>query len=126
MKRTRKTKQKEIIKEEIQRFDTFFAADELHSRVNKIDSKIGIATVYRYLKENSCDGNLHVYNCKRRKIYSMNDNSHCHFRCTKCGREYHIEVKKIDFLKHGVKGKICHFQLDVYGICENCINENIE
>jgi Fur family ferric uptake transcriptional regulator len=125
MKRTRKTKQKDIIDEEIQEFETFFTADELYSRVNKVHSRIGIATVYRYLRDNSCDGNLHVYNCERRAIYSMNDNSHCHFRCTKCGRKYHIQVRKIDFVKQGVKGKICHFQLDVYGICENCMSMSL-
>ncbi len=122
MTRCRNTKQKRIIEEEVQKFETFFTADELHSRVKKIDSKIGIATVYRYLRDNSCDGNLHLYNCERRKIYSINDKSHCHFHCIKCGRNNLIQVKKIDFIKHGVKGKVCHFQLDIYGICENCIN----
>jgi len=126
MNEIRNTRQKKIIEGEIERFGTFFSAEELFKRVNARDPKIGIATVYRYLRATGRNGKLHTYNCDRCTIYTINENSHCHFRCNSCGKEYHINVKNIDFLKHGIKGKICHFQLDVYGICEECLNKTIE
>jgi Fe2+ or Zn2+ uptake regulation protein len=122
MGRTRETKQKRIIEDEIQKFETSFTADELYSRVNKIDPKISLATVYRYLRDTGCE-NLHTYYCDKRKIYSTTNISHCHFKCSNCGREYHVDVKEIDFQKYGVKSKVCHFQLDLYGICEDCAND---
>lgn len=121
MVQNRNTRQKKIIEEETGKFDSFFTADELFERVSKRDPNIGIATVYRYLKETGDDGGLHTYNCDRRAIYSINDDSHCHFRCTQCGTESHIHIKKIDFMQKGVKGRICHFQIDIYGICEDCM-----
>lgn len=123
MKKTRMTNQKRIIDEEIHKLENFFSADKLHSHVKEIDPKIGIATVYRYLKERSSE-DLHMYNCNGRTIYSSNKNNHCHFQCSRCGKLYHLDVKNIDFFKHGIQGDISHFQLDVYGICENCIGND--
>ena len=49
-KQMRKTKQKELIEEEVKKLDSFFTAEELFKRVNQKDKKIGIATVYRFLR----------------------------------------------------------------------------
>ena len=123
MTQLRNTRQKFIIEEEARKFVSFFTADELFEKVREQDPKIGIATVYRYLKDTGCKGELHTYNCDRRMIYSTSDSSHCHFHCTECNIVSHINIKKIDFLKKGVKGRICHFQIDIYGICEACLRK---
>jgi len=123
MVQNRNTRQKSIIEEEATKFDSFFTADELFEMVRKRDPNIGIATVYRYLRDTGCNGELHTYYCDRRTIYSINDDSHCHFRCTQCDTVSHISIKKIDFMQKGVKGRICHFQIDIYGICEDCLGK---
>ena len=115
----RKTKQKEIIKEEIEKISTLFTADELYERIKKVNTKIGIATVYRFLKKLKQQGNLHSYLCKRKTVYSKEKISHCHFVCEKCNQINHFDVKSLDFLK--LKEKICHFQIEVYGTCEKCM-----
>ena len=48
---SRKTKQKKLIKWELESFDSFFTAEDLFNKVRKKDNKISIATVYRFLKE---------------------------------------------------------------------------
>jgi Fur family transcriptional regulator, ferric uptake regulator len=120
----RMTKQKRIIAEELDTFNTFFSADELHDRVRERDPGVGKATVYRYLKEIRGSHHLHSYHCNRRIVYSREQSNHSHFTCQKCGRVIHFEVDSIDFLAGKIKGNICHFQIDVSGICDECLARN--
>ena len=124
VKRLRKTKQKELIQAEINAFASLFTAEELFKKVRKKDADIGIATIYRFLKDLRKERELHSYICDRRMIYSKQNNSHCHFTCQKCERVTHFDIEKVDFLKRKIKGDICHFQIDVYGICEECLQKN--
>ena len=117
---SRKTKQKEIIMSEMKKFESFFTAEDLYSKLKKKDKTIGIATVYRFLREFSAKDKLHSFICGKKNIYSTNDSNHCHFICEKCKNTSHIKVKNIDFIKNKIRGIICHIQVDVYGICENC------
>ena len=48
-------------------------------------------------------------------------NNHSHFICEKCGIKKHIDIKNIDFIKKNIPGSICHFQVDVTGVCDKCI-----
>jgi len=121
MKRlSRNTRQKEILNEEVKRFNSFFTAEELLSKANKKDSNLGIATVYRFLRDLTNKRQIHSYVCNRRTIYSIQDNSHCHFTCQKCGKVQHIQVSSLDFIKNKINGSICHFQIDVAGLCKEC------
>ncbi len=119
-RKDRNTKQKELIKQEFNKINTFFNAKELYDRVKKKDDRIGIATVYRFLNDTSKKEHIHSYQCNRRKVYSSKTANHCHFICTKCGKTTHFSIKKVDFLKNNIKEDVCHFQIDVYGICTKC------
>jgi len=120
-KQMRKTKQKELIEEEVKKLDSFFTAEELFKRVNQKDKKIGIATVYRFLRNLKKKEKLHSYLCNRKIVYSKEENNHCHFVCQKCGEIKHFDVKSLDFLK--IKESICHFQIDVHGTCKKCLKK---
>ena len=116
----RQTKQKELLEREMQAFKEFFTADELFAQASKKDDSIGIATVYRFLKAKKEKHELHAYQCNRRTLYSKGESSHCHFHCTVCGTMSHFSVDKIDFVKKKLPGSLCHFQLDVHGVCDRC------
>ena len=120
MGRSRQTKQRTIIGEEVRKFSTFFTAEEILARVHERDPKIGIATVYRYLNDAEGVERPHQYYCDRRKVYSFHSDNHCHFVCTICGRTSHFNLERLDFLRSGLKGRICHFQIDVHGVCDTC------
>ncbi|MCU0800038.1 MAG: transcriptional repressor [Candidatus Thermoplasmatota archaeon] len=120
MAQVRQTKQRSIIEEEVRKFKTFFTAEEVHEKVRERDPRIGTATVYRYLKDVEGEDKPHYYYCDRKKIYSFKSDNHCHFYCTVCGKTSHFHIEKIDFLKNSIKGGICHFQIDVYGVCDDC------
>jgi Fur family ferric uptake transcriptional regulator len=124
MLKTRKTKQKQILLEQICKMDGFFEPIQLLQKVKKIYPKMGIATVYRFLKECEKNEAVQKYRHSRKKIYSAQEKSDAHFTCTICGKMRHIDASSIDFgsvLCDKKNIKISHFQLDVYGTCEKCL-----
>ncbi|MDP3728028.1 MAG: transcriptional repressor [bacterium] len=120
MKQTRATKQKAILEEELKNKKTFFSAEEFHVSIKKKHPKIGIATIYRFLSEQVKQNTLHSYTCNRRALFSLQNKTHAHFYCENCHTEKHIEIKNLDFLQEEIPGKICHFQIDIKGICKKC------
>lgn len=118
----RQTLQKKVLSEEVAKFNYFFDGNDLYKKACKRNHKIGVATVYRFLKKLVEDGKIHSYVCGKRTIYSRNKDNHCHFVCKKCNTTKHFQVKSLDFL--GTKGAVCHFQIDVHGTCEKCLKEN--
>ena len=71
-RKSRNTKQKEIIETVIGQKDEFFTADELFIDVKKIDELIGIATIYRYLKDLRKSEKIFHYMCDGKALYSKN------------------------------------------------------
>jgi len=114
--KSRQTRQKEIIEEEVKKINKFFSAEDLLEKVSKIDKKIGIATIYRFLKDLREKDLIYSYTCQGKAIYSSNKRSHCHFECTKTGKVIHFEIENIDFLKEKIPGDIESFQLEVKGV----------
>ncbi len=120
--KSRNTCQKEIISKVANNQSGFFTTEELYEKVKLENDKIGIATIYRNLKELEKQGIVHNFMCENRKVYSSQKRSHCHFKCEKCGKSEHFEVKNLDFLKFIKTGETCHFNLEVVGICNECKN----
>ncbi len=124
-KDTRETKQKELISEAINKMEGFFSAEEIHQTIRKLDKNIGIATVYRFLKDLRKKNSLYSYTCDRRILYSKENNNHCHYTCEKTGKVTHFQIDSLDFLKQiksKIPGKITSVQLEIRGTCEDCKN----
>lgn len=119
----RTTNQKILLNEEVKKQDTFFNTEEFYNKVSRRYSSIGIATIYRFLKQLEEKGEIHSFLCENRKIYSLGKKNHAHFTCEKCNEIKHIAVKKVDFLKESIEGKVCHLQIDVAGICKRCLKK---
>ncbi|HLC52103.1 MAG TPA: transcriptional repressor [Candidatus Nanoarchaeia archaeon] len=120
----RMTKQKRLLYEEIKRLSSFFDAYDFYNQISKTYPKVGIATIYRFLNNLENDGEIHAFFCNNKKIYSSNKTSHAHFKCEKCEKLEHINIKKVDFLKETYNGEVCHFQIELTGICSECIIKN--
>ncbi len=118
------TRQKQILEEEVASYNSFFNAEDLLKKVGQRKRTLGLATIYRYLNEQVNQGKLHSYTCNRRTLYSTSKKNHCHFHCEKCGEIKHLQLQKLDFLKQTVEGEICHFQIDVTGVCKRCMTKN--
>ena len=122
-KKSRKTKQKELIYNLVKTLNGFFSAEELFNVVKKKDPRVGIATVYRALKELKEKNQIFSYICNRRALYSNKQISHCHYVCEKTGKITHFDIDSLDFLKKisdKIPGTITSFQLEIRGTCEKC------
>lgn len=120
MVESRETEQKKLIAKKIAEMNHFFTAEELHNIVTKLDNRIGIATIYRFLRDLREKREIHSYNCERKSIYSKSNINHSHFKCEACGKISHLKIDSIDFIKKIVSADICHFQIEVSGLCDNC------
>jgi len=120
VRQSRSTKQKTYLQQELEKINTFFSAEEFYRRVKKKDAEIGIATVYRYLRELQEKREIFAYTCDRRTVYSRGQKSHCHFTCEKTGKVVHFDINNLDFLKNKIPGSITSFQLEVRGFCDDC------
>ena len=121
MAKSRKTIQKRLIKGVVEEEKGFFSAENIHNKVVKINDNIGIATVYRFLKDEYKMGRLYSYTCKGKTIYSNTKKSHCHFICSDTGKVHHFELDDIDFINK-IKEKIPideieSIQIDIKGRC---------
>ncbi len=121
---SRQTEQKKVILEELKNLSTFFTAEDLYEKVKKKKGNIGLATVYRFLKDMRKTHRIYSYSCKGKVVYSSNSRNHSHFTCEKCLKSTHIDIESIDFLKN-IEAKVCHFQINVDGICKKCQEKNI-
>jgi len=115
--KSRKTKQKELLQSCVNAQKGFFNADDLLTQANAIDSSIGIATVYRFLKASKISGALYSYLCEGKSIYSLKKRSHCHYICEETGEVIHFDIANLDFLKDKIPGTIESFQIEVRGRC---------
>ncbi len=123
MKKSRSTNQREIIEKESNKITGLFTAEELFKKIKNKDSKIGIATVYRFLKEKRKQNKIFSYACNRKTIYSNKESSHCHYICEKTGKVTHFTLNNLDFLKEiksKIPGPIDSFQIEIKGVCDEC------
>ncbi|MBI3051040.1 transcriptional repressor [Candidatus Woesearchaeota archaeon] len=120
-KLSRKTRQKRLLQNEAEKFTTFFRAEELFHSARKKDKGIGMATVYRFLNDSRRKNLIHAYSCENRMLFSVSNKTHCHFKCQECGLVSSIRLDSVDFIQRKIRGSVCHFQLEIEGICEDCI-----
>ncbi len=120
MVHSRTTKQKKVLEKIIGTLPAFFTAEELFNKSRKKDEKISLATVYRFLKDQSKKGRLHNFLCNKRRLYSREKTSHAHYICQRCKKITHFHLENLNFLKNKPHKDICHFQLEIYGTCDSC------
>ncbi len=123
MKETRNTKQKIMLEEECAKQNGFFTSEDLFKEAQKIDKTIGIATIYRFLKDRKKKNKIFSYICNRKIVYSNQEKNHCHYICEKTGKTIHFNLNNLDFLKEiksKIPGSINSFQIEIKGVCKDC------
>lgn len=121
---SRNTKQKELMNIELGKLNVFFTAEDFYKILKKKDQNIGIATVYRHLRNLEEQKKIHSYLCDRKTVYSREHESHCHFVCKSCNQMTHFNIDSLDPIKKKVKGDICHFEMSISGYCEKCLKKD--
>lgn len=101
-------------------------AEEVYNYVKTMDSKVGIATIYRNLNRLVELRYLREINLEKQGVrYDLNDEEHCHFICDACG---HIENIQLDgfndmntIVEKITQGNVTKTNFMFHGCCRKCI-----
>jgi Fur family transcriptional regulator, peroxide stress response regulator len=121
----RKTKQRTVILEELQKVDTHPSADEIYMMVRKRMPRISLGTVYRNLELLSEKGIiLKLTFGGNQKRFDGYTEQHYHIRCMQCGKiaDAPIDpITTIDEKADKLSGyKIFGHNLEFIGLCPDC------
>ena len=120
----RNTKQKQIILEVLKNDKTHPTIKEIYNKVNKIDSNIGQATIYRNINKLVADGEiLKIKIDNNLDRYDGNISNHLHFLCNKCLKIYDIFETNDSFInsiENKYNLKINNSEIYLEGICSSC------
>ena len=120
-----KTKQREQILAVVKDKVGAFSAKELHQTLN---GKIGLVTIYRFLRKNKASGSLVSFSKNNTTFYQYSDRcektDHFYLKCDNCGKLEYVDCKKIRGLNNHIMEKH-HFKvlndfIIINGVCENC------
>jgi Fur family transcriptional regulator, ferric uptake regulator len=118
------TKQEQLIKE-LKRSRGELSGQDLHARLRQGKSPMGLATVYRHLRQLQQQG---LVRCRHlpsgEALYAPAERDDHHLTCVDCGITATLEICPV----HGVHLDPCHLggfkplfhTLEFFGLCEAC------
>ena len=121
-KGVRLTDQRRVIAKVMSESDNHPDVDELHKKVNKHDSKISIATVYRTVKLFEESGILakHEFKGGKARYEELSESHHDHLIDVKTGEIIEFVDKEIEELQKKVAQKLGYklidHKLELYGV----------
>jgi Fur family ferric uptake transcriptional regulator len=124
-KRTRMTKQRRVILEEVRRINDHPAADEIYDRVRKRLPRVSLGTVYRNL-DVLCEMGLiqRLELSGTTKRFDGIPQKHYHIRCVCCGRVDDAPIAPMNELEDDLYGttvfEIIGHNLEFTGLCPQC------
>ena len=123
--RSRKTKQRDVILEQLCSLTSHPSADELYTMVRRRLPRISMGTVYRNLELLASDGviqKIEISGTQRR--FDGNASDHYHVRCLDCGRVADAHIKTPipiqDVVKEVTDFEIVGHRLELIGLCQHC------
>jgi Fur family peroxide stress response transcriptional regulator len=123
-KKSRNTKQLEVIWDAIKDDTSHPTADQVYARVRDRFPNVSLGTVYRNLQKLVADEKLQVLMLGRSQHFDPLVTRHQHFICENCGRVFVVLVDTGDEVKPAklphAGFKVTSHQLAFYGACKNC------
>ncbi len=131
MKKTRMTRQRRVILEEILRHNNHPAADEIFERVRKRLPRISLATVYRNLDVLCESGEIQRLELSgAMKRYDGIAKKHYHIRCVGCDRVDDAPIAPLNEIEDDLYGttvfEIIGHNLEFTGLCPQCSAQRSE
>ena len=126
------SKRRDLIFNHITQIQGHFTADEIYQALFKIDSEIGIATVYRTIRMLLDWGVLveHTFGEKKGffEVIDMKSKHHDHLICNLCGKIIEFQCDIIEDYQQRIaiqhQFQIKSHKLEIYGICNQCQQQN--
>jgi len=122
----RVTKQRLAIVEELAAAEKYATAKELHQRLSRKRSGIGLATVYRTLETLEAVGAASVRTRKRGESAYLfcSPEHHHHAVCTKCGKVEDVPCRSIGRIERdltaALRFKTMQHRFEFFGLCDRC------
>ncbi len=120
----RYSKQRETILKVVQSTLVHPNADWIYQETRKIIPNISLGTVYRNLNQLVDSGRLLKLKDDAVVRYDGNIGHHDHFRCTRCGKWYDVEILDLSAIKafsEKYNFTIDSLNLELEGTCESCL-----
>jgi len=120
---------RETIAKEFFKTKDHITIEELLRRTRKLNSKIGIATVYRtlHLLQECGLAIRRDFNTGVVSFEPQTDHHHDHLICTSCGKIIEFFFEEIEKSQNKVAQKydfvLQHHKMELYGVCKNCRKE---
>jgi len=121
----RNTVQRQIILDTLKGLDTHPTAEDLHNEIQKKYPSIGMATVYRNLRQLTESGLvLQIATLDGVARYDGCVDTHYHFHCKICGGAFDLELELVDGMEEAVENKYGHrvdgHEVAFMGACARC------
>lgn len=125
MPESRYSRQREAIWEYVKDRRDHPTADQVYLAVRERFPRISLATVYRNLLVLQEQGKLRAVDAGDKVThFDPLTSEHQHFRCSRCGRLFDIEVPEVDAAIRGLRlpevGRVESYSLCVVGVCNDC------
>lgn len=121
----RKTKQRNIILEELRKVKTHPTADSVFKMVRRRLSNISFGTVYRNLSFLRDQGHILELTCGKYSCrYDGETRNHYHFFCLDCQKVFDLHMPVLKNLDERINQKsgfqVKYHRIDFYGYCRDC------
>jgi len=123
--RTRMTRQRGVILEELKKLRSHPTADELYLVVRSRLPRISLGTVYRNLQFLSQQGLIRTLSSANGQMrFDGDTEEHYHVRCVRCDRVDDLPGRPLVKFERGRVGKnayrILGYKIELVGICPDC------
>ena len=125
----RRTRQRTEIRDAVEASTSFTTSQEIHDRLRRDGSTVGLATVYRALHAMAADGELDTIRTPDGQIAyrTCTPGHHHHVVCRSCGRTVEIDLPGLEELTKSIAGEhgfaeIEH-EVEFFGTCLVCKTE---
>ena len=122
----RSTRQRRAVQDLLDTIDEFSSAQEIHARLRKAGSNVGLTTVYRALQAMATAGQVDVLRPDdgEARYRRCTPEHHHHLVCRLCGRTLEVDSPALeqwadDMGAHHGFTEISH-TLEIFGVCGEC------
>lgn len=127
----RMTKQRQAIWELLRTEDNFLSAQDVHERLSRGGSTVGLATVYRNLQALATSGDVDVLRQEDSETqlfrYCADDAHHHHLVCRMCGTTVEITGDEVESWADAIAeqygfSRVSH-SFEIFGLCSTCAKD---